>query len=92
MGIEVISDRPEVPKVKCPQCKRLMEMDIGPFQHYGITKPIRSNCPFCGKELLCALLILVDTNLKHLYQNIATIVSITNPENTHLMGEKGTGN
>jgi hypothetical protein len=89
MGIEVVSDRPEVPRVKCPGCKRLMEMDIAPFQHHGITKPLRSNCPFCGMELFCALLILVDTKLDHLYLNIASIVSIANPENLHLSGETG---
>jgi len=90
MGIEIISDRPEVPKVKCPKCKRVMEMDIAPFKHQGITKPIRSNCPFCGKELFCALIILVDTDLQHLYKGIANIVSISNPETTHLMGKSGT--
>ena len=86
MAIEIVSDRPEVPKVKCPKCKRLMEMDIKPFQHHGITKPIRSNCPFCGMELFCALIIMVNTNLEYLYKNIADVVSISNPENRHLMG------
>jgi hypothetical protein len=64
-----------------------MEMDIRPFQNQGLHKPIRSCCPFCGVEIFCALLILADLDLHRLYTQIAGIVSMANPETTHLMGK-----
>jgi hypothetical protein len=87
MTIEVMGRAPNVPKVKCMACKKVMEMDIGPFQQQGIDKPIKSKCPFCGAELFAALLILVDTRLDHLYKAIMAVVSITDKENQTLMGE-----
>jgi len=67
-------------------CKNIMKMDITPFQTQGIDKPIRSKCPFCGVELYCALLILVDTNLEHLYKAIMAVVQAADIDNKHLMG------
>ena len=87
MTIEVLSGARNVPKVRCMACKKTMEMDITPFQQQGIDKPIKSKCPFCGKDLFAALLILVDTRLDHLYKAIMAVVSITDPDNKILMGD-----
>ena len=89
MAIEVIREARNVPEAKCMACKRVMKMDITPFQQQGIDKPIASVCPYCGTKLFAAMLILVDTNLEHLYKAIQAVVVATNPENQHLMGGGG---
>ena len=86
MAIEILRQERKVPEAKCMACKRIMKMDITPFQQYGIEKPIKSQCPFCGADLFCAMLILVDTDLKHLYNAIMAVVSITTKENQTLLG------
>ena len=84
--VEVLRDARNVPEAKCMACKRIMKMDITPFQQQGIDKPIKSQCPFCGKDLFCAMLILVDTDLQHLYKSIMAVVAVTGKENQHLLG------
>jgi hypothetical protein len=58
-----------VPRVTCPHCKRVMAIDIMPFQQ-DVTKVIESNCPFCYKKLFTAMTILTHKNLNGLMETL----------------------
>ena len=70
-----LTDNYQGPKAICQHCKNVMIMDIEPFKK-DITLPIESSCPRCGGTIYSILLILTQTSLPGLIQNIRTIVEL----------------
>lgn len=74
-NIELIDkDRKGPPTVICPHCKRTMIFSIDQFKN-DITKIVESKCPYCmGKTFTCVL-ILSNTNMHRLLNQLKTVIA-----------------
>jgi hypothetical protein len=79
MAIQVVNNDKR-PRSICPHCKKVMMVDLRPFQE-DITKIIESKCPFCLGKIYSGLLIVSNTDLHRLAQHILQIVQMTKNAN-----------
>lgn len=57
----------------CPHCKRKMIFDISMFRD-NITKIVESPCPYCKKTLFTCVLILTNTSMYALTEQLKSVV------------------
>jgi len=79
MAIEVVRDEQQNrPQFVCPSCKQVIVVDMNSYQ-VDATKPILSNCPYCGVGIFSCVILLAALELKHLQGMIAQAVNAVGP-------------
>lgn len=58
----------------CPRCKRKMIFDLGMFKS-DITKVVQSKCPYCKGKLFTCVLILTNTSLPALMNQLKNLIT-----------------
>jgi hypothetical protein len=83
MSIQVARDEADKkPKILCPKCRQIIIVSAVAYEQ-DATKPILSNCPYCGAGIFSCILILASTELKHLQTLINQAVSAIGPSVTN---------
>ena len=74
MAIEIVHDANEKkPKFICPACKGVIVVSMAAYEQ-DATKPILSNCPYCGAGIFSCVLLLANRDLKRLQAMINAVV------------------
>lgn len=75
MTIKVIGQepRPGQARVSCPHCKKIMMADLTQYT-IDMSKPLRSQCPYCMGEVFTALIVLSHKSLPQLGSTIAHVI------------------
>ena len=74
MAIELIDkDRPGPPRAICPHCKKKMIFSIDMFKN-DLTKIVESKCPYCRGRLFSCVLILTNTNMPQLLNQLKRVI------------------
>lgn len=58
----------------CPRCKRKMIFDVGMFKD-NIAKVVESPCPYCKGKLFTCILILTNTNMPALMNQLTRVIN-----------------
>jgi predicted RNA-binding Zn-ribbon protein involved in translation (DUF1610 family) len=79
MGIELLKDEQDKrAKFVCPACRKVMIVSMAAYD-VDATKPILSNCPYCGAGIFSCAILLASRNLKQLQGMIAAAVNAVGP-------------
>lgn len=66
MAIEIVSDaNGKKPKLICPHCQQIMIVNLVGYEQ-DATKPILTNCPYCGGGIFSCVILLASKDLKQL--------------------------
>jgi hypothetical protein len=81
---EVIDSLSPHPSVKCPKCKNVMQISLEPWRQ-NAGNFVRSNCPWCGREIFTCLIIVSNTSLDKLATQVGKLVSVANEDSRILV-------
>lgn len=72
---ELIQIQPErtKPAIICSHCKQQIEIDLSEFIH-DVSKIYKDNCYKCNGEIFVSVLIMGNTNLNSLLQQIQVVI------------------
>ncbi len=89
MGIEIIGED-KTPRLICGRCKNIVKLDIRPFQS-DISRLAEIICPTCRTKIFCGLLLLGNTDLRSLLEQIQTIANLFSDKgaNVESVGKPG---
>ena len=75
MPIEIINQgkEPGKARVMCPWCKQEMLADLSQYV-IDMSKPVKSNCPYCGGEIYSAMFIISHKTLPQLGQTLTYVI------------------
>ena len=76
------------PVIICPHCKTKQIIDIRGFNK-DITQIAKYTCNDCRGTIYGSLLLLANSNLNSLMQNVQAVVKAVNAKNYLEVGEKG---
>lgn len=66
MAIEFVSDTSsKKPRLICPHCQQIMIVNLAGYEQ-DATKPILTNCPYCGGGIFSCIILLASRDLKQL--------------------------
>jgi len=75
MTIELIRDQNELrPRFHCPACRGMIVVDLAAYNQ-DATKPILSNCPYCGAGIFSCVLLMASKDLRQLQKMIGEAVN-----------------
>lgn len=74
------------PRITCPHCKTQQILDIREF-NTDMTKIAQFTCHDCKKFIYAGILLVANSNLNSLMQNIQTVIDAVGAKNTLLVGE-----
>lgn len=81
-GIEIVGEpRPEKgqAKVCCPWCKKIMMADLSLYT-IDMSKPIHSNCPYCGGSIYTAMIIISHKTIPQLGRTLSIVIQAVEEE------------
>ena len=79
--IELVDkDRPGPATAICPRCGKKMIFNIDMFKD-NITKIVESKCPYCSGKLFSCILILTNTNMPKLLDQLKRVITSAKGEN-----------
>lgn len=79
MTIEVKESN--TPKVICPHCKQVINMDIMPFRD-DITKIMEDKCYQCGGTIIVSMLIICDADMRRMLRTLQAIIGMVDKART----------
>lgn len=81
---KVIEPQAPHPSVRCPRCKNDMQISLEPWKE-NAGNFVRSNCPWCGSEIFTCLVIVSNTSMPRLADQISKIVGVAREESRILV-------
>lgn len=82
-----ITREEDAPKVVCPHCKAIIEMDITKFKN-RVSEIMKSNCPTCAGEIYIGVLILCHPSLQGIAGSISAVMGVLSGHHTILGGKQ----
>lgn len=86
MGKIISNEERNRPRITCANCKRENQIDIRGWNK-DVTQIGKIKCKGCQREMFVALLILANTTVEALGQNVQQIVESMGAKNTLRIGE-----
>lgn len=71
MSIEIIENKTR-PKVKCPWCQSIIEVDIEPFAR-NVQHVAKDKCRVCNREVYMAMMVVGTKSLPRMYNVLQKI-------------------
>lgn len=75
MTVEILKDADDKKaKIVCPACRGIIVINLVAYEQ-DATKPILSNCPYCGAGIFSCILLFASRDLKQLQAMINEAVA-----------------